>query len=92
MCLVSIEQYKKGINMKLFNISNVNRFFQIVDSCSGNVFITSKEGDRFNLKSNLSKYVIFTGVLSEASIHELELEVEKEEDKEKFISFMMDGE
>lgn len=78
--------------MKLFNITNVNKFFQIVDSCTGGVFITSKQGDRFNLKSNLSKYVIFTGVLSEAGIQELELEVEKEEDKEKFINFMMDGE
>ena len=78
--------------MKLFNISNVNRFFQIVDSCAGNVFITSNQGDRFNLKSNLSKYVVFTGILAEASIHELELEVEKEEDKDKFINFMMNGE
>ena len=35
-----------------------------VNSSKGNIYITSIEGDRFNLKSNLSKYIAFTELLT----------------------------
>lgn len=75
--------------MKLYNITNIDRFFEIVDSCRGDVYITSPQGDKFNLKSSLTKYVAFANLLSEAAVAELELEVENAEDGQRFIKFMM---
>ena len=87
MCLVI---YTKGKNiLKLYNITDIDKFFQVVDSCSGNVYITSPQGDKFNLKSSLTKYVAFANLLSEAAVAELELEVENAEDGQRFIKFMM---
>jgi len=53
------------------------------------VYITSPQGDKFNLKSSLTKYVAFANLLSEAAVAELELEVENAEDGQRFIKFMM---
>lgn len=75
--------------MKLYNITNIDRFFEIVDACRGNVYITSPEGDKFNLKSSLTKYIAFANLLPEATLAELELEVEYPEDAQSFIKFMM---
>ena len=40
--------------MKIQNISDVNTFFKVIDSCKGTVELVSPEGDRINLKSKLS--------------------------------------
>ncbi len=39
--------------MKIQNISDVNTFFKVIDSCKGTVELVSPEGDRINLKSKL---------------------------------------
>ena len=38
--------------MKIQNISDVNTFFKVIDSCKGTVELVSPEGDRINLKSS----------------------------------------
>ena len=43
--------------MKVQNITNIEKFFEVVDSCSGKVELVTGEGDRLNLKSKLSQYV-----------------------------------
>ena len=43
--------------MKIQNISDVNTFFKVIDSCKGTVELVSPEGDRINLKSKLSQYL-----------------------------------
>ena len=43
--------------MKVQNIKDVNKFFDVVDSCKGRVELVTGEGDRLNLKSKLSQYV-----------------------------------
>ena len=40
--------------MKVQNITNIDKFFEIVDSCKGKVELVTGEGDRLNLKSKLS--------------------------------------
>lgn len=78
--------------MKLQNITNIEGFFKVVDSCSGKVELVTNEGDRLNLKSKLSQYVSLTKLFTDAEIPELDLVVYEAEDIKKFISFMMDGE
>ena len=43
--------------MKIENIKDVDKFFEVVDSCKGRVELVTGEGDRLNLKSKLSQYV-----------------------------------
>ena len=48
---------KGGIIMKIQNISDVEKFFQVIDQCKGTIELVSAEGDRINLKSKLSQYL-----------------------------------
>lgn len=38
--------------MKVQNIKDVNKFFEVVDNCAGKVELVTGEGDRLNLKSS----------------------------------------
>ena len=50
--------------MRLSNIHNIEEFFKVVDSCEGNVYLISSDGDTLNLKSQLCKYVAFSEIFS----------------------------
>ena len=43
--------------MKIQNITDVEKFFKVVDQCKGTVELVSPEGDRINLKSKLAQYL-----------------------------------
>ena len=77
--------------MKLYHITDVDAFFTVVDSCNGDVFLVSSEGDKINLKSKLCKYLAMAKVFSSDYIKELSLEVTDDKDTEKLINFMMNG-
>ena len=77
--------------MKLYNITDIDAFFNLVDSCDGNVYLVSTEGDKLNLKSKLCQYLAMAKMFSSDYIKELSLQVENDSDKEKFIYFMMSG-
>ena len=48
--------------MKVSNIKDVDKFFEVVDSCNGKVELVTGEGDRLNLKSKLSQYVSLANI------------------------------
>ena len=48
--------------MKISNIKDVDKFFQVIDSCKGRVELVTGEGDRLNLKSKLSQYVSLANI------------------------------
>jgi hypothetical protein len=73
------------------NVSNVDGFFKVVDSCEGKVELVSKEGDRLNLKSTLTQYVALAKVFSNGYIRELELVVHEANDVKKFMEFLAYG-
>ncbi len=75
--------------MKLENIKDVNKFFQVVDSCKGKVMLVTGEGDQLNLKSKLSQYVSLANIFSNGSIPEMELIASEPEDVQKLVNFMM---
>ena len=59
--------------MKIQNINNIDKFFQVVDSCAGKVELVTGEGDRLNLKSKLCQYVSMANIFSNGEIPELEI-------------------
>ena len=78
-------------NMKVQNITNIEKFFQVVDSCSGKVELVTGEGDRLNLKSKLSQYVSLANIFSDGQIDELEIVAAEPADVEKLVNFMING-
>ena len=77
--------------MKVQNISNIEKFFQVVDSCKGRVELVTGEGDRLNLKSKLSQYVSMANIFSNGEIPELEIVAYEKEDIDKLMHFMING-
>ncbi|WP_461811765.1 polya polymerase [Faecalimonas sp.] len=77
--------------MKIQNITNIEKFFSVVDQCKGKVELVTGEGDRLNLKSKLSQYVSMANVFSNGEIPELELISYETEDTDKLLDFMMKG-
>ena len=77
--------------MKVQNITDVEGFFKVVDSCKGRVELVTGEGDRLNLKSKLSQYVSLANIFSNGEIPELEIIAYEKEDIDKLLSFMING-
>ena len=71
--------------MKIQNITDVEKFFQVVDQCKGTVELVSPEGDRINLKSKLTQYLSMATMFSNGYIKELELVAHDEEDVERCV-------
>ncbi|MDY4668769.1 MAG: polya polymerase [Oliverpabstia sp.] len=78
--------------MKITNIQNVDKFFEIVDNCKGKVELITGEGDRLNLKSKLCQYVSLANIFSNGEIPELEIIAHEPEDVSRLVAFMVDGE
>ena len=77
--------------MKVFNITDIDGFFKVIDKCEGRVDLVTGEGDRLNLKSKLSQYVSLANIFSDGTIDELEVIAYEPEDTAKLVEFMMEG-
>ncbi len=77
--------------MKVQNITDIDKFFKVIDSCTGKVELVTGEGDRLNLKSKLSQYVSMANIFSDGTIAELELIAYEPEDITKLVNFMMEN-
>lgn len=78
--------------MKLFHIQNVDKLFEIIDSCTDKVELVSLDGDRINLKSKLAQYVAIAKIFSnEEIVKELELIAYNQNDVMMLMNFMRDG-
>ena len=78
--------------MKVQNITDVDKFFQVIEQCAGIVELVSPEGDRINLKSKLSQYLSMATMFSNGYIKELELVAYEKEDVDRLIKYMCQGE
>lgn len=72
--------------MKLKNIAEVESFKNAVAKCTGDVWLESEDGYRFNLKSALSQYVALGSLLSENGDN-LELFCSNRADEANFFEF-----
>ena len=77
--------------MKVENITNIDKFFDVINSCKGKVELVTNEGDRLNLKSKLSQFVSLAKVFSGCEIEEVEIVAYEPEDITKLMEFMIDG-
>ena len=77
--------------MKVQNITDIDGFFKVVDSCVGKVELVTGEGDRLNLKSKLSQYVSMVNIFSNGEIPELEIVAHEPEDINRLVQFMISG-
>lgn len=57
--------------MKLNNIKEVDNFIETIKQCEAKVWLESAEGDKINLKSQLSQYIALGALLK----HETDLEL-----------------
>lgn len=77
--------------MKVQNITDIDKFFKVIDNCKGKVELLTGEGDRLNLKSKLSQYVSMANIFSNGEIPELEIVAHEKEDIDKLIDFMINS-
>ena len=75
--------------MKVQNITDIDGFFKVVDSCVGKVELVTGEGDRLNLKSKLSQYVSMANIFSNGEIPELEIVAHEPEDINKLVQLSL---
>lgn len=74
--------------MKINAITDLEKFFDVIDRCEGKVELVTKEGDRYNLNSKLSQLVAATKVLSTDAALDAELIASDSEEEKKIIAFL----
>ena len=72
--------------MKLKNEIEITDFLAAIKAANGSVWLESTEGDRYNLKSTLSRYVAIAAMINEHG-HELELFCSNPADEGLFYKF-----
>ena len=75
--------------MRLRSEADIQEFLNIVASCEGDVYLKSPEGDIFNLKSSLSRYIA-VGRLIEEEGDSLELFASRREDRARLMNLVAD--
>ncbi len=77
--------------MKINNIKDPKKFYEVIDSCVGKVELVSKEGDRLNLKSKLSQYITLATLFSTPEIGDLDIIAYEKEDIQKIMEYLING-
>ena len=77
------------MNMKVMNITNVEKFFGVIDQCEEKVELVTENGDRYNLKSKLSQYASLAKVFFGGVIPEVEIITHNQSDTNRLICYMM---
>ena len=79
------------MRMTVKNISNLDKFFHVIDQCENTVELNLPEGGAINLKSKLSQYFSMASVFSGGSIDELTLTTHSDTDSQRLFHFMVQG-
>ena len=66
---------------------DVTEFLAVLDTCQGNVFLVTREGDHLNLKSKLCQLVGLTQLIEGGKIAEAYIICENPEDEAKLFRF-----
>ena len=69
----------------------VPEFLKELDSCKGNVYLVTREGDRLNLRSKLCQLVGLTQLIEGGKIAEAFVECDDPEDESKLFRFNLFG-
>ena len=77
------------MNIKVMNITDVEKFFGVIDQCEEKVELITDDGNRYNLKSKLSQYASFAKVIFGGVIPAIDLVTHSSSDTSKIIRYMM---
>ncbi len=77
--------------ISLHNIDVAN-FLAVLDTCKGNVYLVTREGDHLNLKSKLCQLIGFTKLIEGGKITEAYILCDNKEDESKLFRFNIFGE
>ena len=77
------------MNMKVKDITNLEKFLRVIDQCEGKVELITENGDKYNLKSKLSQYVALTKAFLGGGIPSVKLITHSSSDSGKIIRYMM---
>ncbi len=70
---------------------DVQEFLSILDTCEGDVFLVTEEGDRLNLKSKLCQLIGLTKLIEGGKITNAHIECRNPEDETKLFRFNIFG-
>ncbi|MBQ1978002.1 MAG: hypothetical protein II225_04560 [Ruminococcus sp.] len=77
--------------ISLHNI-DVSKFLTVLDTCKGNVYLVTREGDNLNLKSKLCQLIGLTQLIEGGKIAEAYVLCDNPEDESKLFRFGLYGE
>ena len=66
---------------------DVPEFLRVLDTCTGDVFLMTREGDKLNLRSKLCQLVGLTQLIEGGKIAEAFIMCENEDDERKLFRF-----
>ena len=72
--------------MKVKNIKEPKKFFEVLSKCKGTIELVTSEGDRLNLK-----YIALTQMFKDAQIDEIEIVVSEPEDMGLLLDYLVRG-
>lgn len=71
---------------------DLKTFTEVLDSCEGNVYMVTAEGDRINLKSTLCQLIGFTKLIEGGRVSKAHIECDNKNDESKLFRFNLFGE
>ncbi|MBQ9742464.1 MAG: hypothetical protein IJV88_02160 [Ruminococcus sp.] len=79
---------------KIISLHNIDvaKFLDVLDTCKGNVYLVTPEGDHLNLKSKLCQLVGLTKLIEGGKIAEAYILCDNNEDESKLFRFDLFGE
>lgn len=76
------------MNIKVEKVNQVQKLFEVIDSCTMNVLLVTGEGDCLNMKSKLSQYLSMTRMFANGDVPQMEFIAKDEEDARKLEEFL----
>jgi len=76
--------------MSLHNI-DVSEFLDVLDTCKGNIYLVTREGDKLNLMSKLSQLIGLTRLIKGGKITEAYVICDNPEDESRLFRLNMFG-
>ena len=70
---------------------NLKEFMEVLDSCEGDVFLVTDEGDRRSLESKLAQLIGFTKLIEGDIVSHANLECDNQADEQKLFRFNLFG-
>lgn len=68
-----------------------NKFIEALDTCKGDVFLETPEGDSLNLRSKLCQIMGIANILNGAKVSEATIRCTNQEDESKLFRFNLYG-